>query len=476
MARLWGWTLNGLYAAALLVMAPAIFWTALRTRKYRQGWAAKLWGSLPSRGSDAPCVWLHAVSVGEVNLLATLIQRLEAQRPGWEFVVTTTTQSGYDLAVAKYGDRHHVAFCPFDFTWAVARALKRLRPRLLVLAELELWPNLIAAARRRGIAVAVVNGRLGDKSYRGYRRIRPIVARTLQEINLIAAQSEESAERFRQLGADPARVVVTGSLKYDGAAANRRTAKALELRRLAAIADDGPVFLAGSTQAPEEQFAIDVFRRVRRRHPRLRLILAPRHPERFDEVAQLLAASRLPWVRRTSLDSRSLENIRSEDRRLAGEGRGVPSPDAAPDGPAILLVDTIGELGAWWASATVGFVGGSFGNRGGQNMIEPAAYGVATCFGPNTWNFRDIVAQLLAADAACQVADFEALERFVGRALDDPAWASELGRRSREFVARQQGSTLRTIELLSQPASLEKGRFSGVERYVGRRCASPRLR
>jgi 3-deoxy-D-manno-octulosonic-acid transferase len=442
-ARLISWLLNGAYLALIFVCAPLIVWQAIRTGKYRAGYREKCLGLVPRREGDATCVWVHAVSVGEVNLLATLLGELRAAHPDWQFVISTTSRAGYELARRKYAD-FTVFYCPLDFSWAVRAAMRRVRPTLLVLAELELWPNLVAAAKEQGARVAIINGRLSDHSFPGYRRIRPLVTRVLQQIDLIAAQNDESAARFRALGAPTERVHVTGSLKYDGAQTNRGNSKTTALRDLAGIAEEDIVFLAGSTQEPEEQFAVDIFRRLAPRHPRLRLIVVPRHPERFDAVAKLLDASGLPWRRRSQ----------PSDARVAGaeacrrpSGSGV-SQSFDPSDPRILLVDTVGELGAWWGAAQIAFVGGSFGSRGGQNMIEPAAYGAAVSFGPNTWNFRDIVAALLAADAAVVVQDAQELEAFVRRCLEEPSYASELGGRAQQLVRSQLGATARTVELL----------------------------
>jgi 3-deoxy-D-manno-octulosonic-acid transferase len=359
--------------------------------------------------------------------VATLLRELRAAHPTWKFVVSSTSRTGFELARKKYTDLN-VIYCPLDFSWAVRSAMRRIRPTMLVLAELELWPNLIAAARESGACVAIVNGRLSDHSFPGYRRIRRVVAHVLNQIDLIAAQNEESAGRFRALGAPHERVRVSGSVKYDGAQTDRNNPRTASLRQLAGIAKDDIVFLAGSTQEPEEQFAIDIFRRLAPRHTRLRLILVPRHPERFDDVAKLLDASGLPWQRRTALSHQP------------PAPRGVSS--------RILLVDTVGELGAWWGAASIAFVGGSFGTRGGQNMIEPAAYGAAVSFGPNTRNFRDIVTTLLAANAGVVVHDAQQLETFVRRCLEDPAYAASLGEHAKALVQTQLGATARTIALL----------------------------
>lgn len=423
-SRLFSWLLNAAYLVVLLALSPAIAWQAWRTGKYREGYAEKLLGLVPERSSDKPCIWLHAVSVGEVNLLATTLSELSSERPDCELVVSTTTKTGYDLARKKYSDEFLVFYCPLDFSWSVRRAMRRLKPELLVLAELELWPNLIAVAKDYNAKVAIINGRLSENSFRGYRRVRPLVRRVLQKVNLIAAQDEETATRFTDLGAE--NVIVTGSLKYDGAETDRENSRTRAMRHLSGFDGEEVVFLAGSTQAPEEAICIKLFNRLRDEFPNLRLILVPRHPERFDEVATLLENSGLQWCRRSEL------------------------PSAFSLQPSAFLIDSVGELSAWWAAATIGFVGGSFGDRGGQNMIEPAAYGVATCFGPNTRNFRDIVAALLTADGAEVVADEQALESFVRRCLEQPEYAESLGKRGQQFVQSQLGATARTVDLLSE--------------------------
>jgi 3-deoxy-D-manno-octulosonic-acid transferase len=338
--------------------------------------------------------------------------------------------------------------------------MRRIRPNLLVLAELELWPNLIVAAKAFRAKVAVINGRLSERSFRGYRRVGWLARRTLSHVDLIAAQSPEYAERFRELGARAERVFVTGSIKFDGAASDRKNPLTQRLAALAGIQGGDFVFLAGSTQHPEEQLAIDVFRRVAADHPQLRLILVPRHPERFDEVARLLDKSGLAWQRRSSLDPSPKSKVQSPKSGAASPtlefGLGTSdSPPGLTTHP-ILLVDAVGELAGWWGTAHVGFVGGSLGNRGGQNMIEPAAYGAAVCFGPNTWNFRDVVALLLSHDAARVVRGAADLESFLRRCLDDAPFAHALGALAQDIVQKQSGAADRTIDLLLALSRAEK--------------------
>jgi 3-deoxy-D-manno-octulosonic-acid transferase len=448
--------LNLIYLLLIVLSFPWLLWQSMRKGKYREGYAAKFLGRVPQRTSNKTCLWLHAVSVGEVNLLVPLLKAIEQERPDWECVVSTTTATGMALAKKKY-PQHTVFYCPLDFSWAVKAAMRRIRPDVLVLAELELWPNLIRAAKRHGAKVAVINGRLGEKSSRGYRRIRPLVAGLLRQIDLLAVQDETYAERFRALGARPETVHVTGSMKYDGAQTDRANSATRRLAALAGFADDDIVLLAGSTQEPEEEMTLRTFRELSPRWPQLRLVLVPRHPDRFEAVAKLLDSSGVPWQRRTVLDvlqpasavrtSCTAEGGRATTSSLSP----LPSPLSLPStplSPRVLLVDVVGELGAWWGTAQIAFVGGSMGSRGGQNMIEPAAYGAVVSFGPNTWNFRDIVAAMLQHDATVVVDDAQQFTRFVRRCLEEPDYAAALGQRARQFVESQLGATERTLRLM----------------------------
>lgn len=418
--------LDLIYGLLLLAVSPWLVYQSMRKGKYREGYAAKLFGCVPpSDEHDDTCLWLHAVSVGEVNLLGPLVSEIAHAHPDWRCVISTTTMTGYALAKTRFAD-HTVFYCPLDFSWAVRRAMRRVRPDVLVLAELELWPNLIRAAQRHGAKVAIINARLSDHSFRGYRRFKPLVSRLLRQVDLVGAQNDQYAERFLALGAPPAHVRVTGSIKFDGAQSDRDNRATRQLKTLAGFSDHDRVFLAGSTQHPEEQFALQAFLAHCDRYPDLRLVLVPRHPDRFDEVAQMLDRADVCWQRRSRLETLSADRS-----------------------ARILLVDTIGELGAWWGSADIAMVGGSLSQRGGQNMIEPAAYGAAICFGPNTWNFRDVVAAMLAAGAAEVVRDADEMSQFVGHVLEDPSYGSEIGSRAQELVRSQQGATRRTVALLA---------------------------
>ena len=416
--------LNLIYALLLIAASPWMAWQAARTGKYREGWGQKLLGFVPRRTSHARCVWIHAVSLGEVSLIGPLVGELRRRHPDWQLVISTTTLTGYALAKTRFAD-HLVCYCPMDFTWAVSRALDRIRPDALLLAELELWPNLIAAARNRGAKVVVVNGRLSERSFRGYRRLGRLVRGLLGRVDLVAAQNEQYAERFRTLGAPTERVRVTGSLKFDGAQTDRGNPATVRLRQLAGFHDHDVVFLAGSTQDPEERLAIAAYKELSPKFPRLRLVIVPRHPERFVEVAKLLSGSGLIWEKRSQW-----------------------SPRGGNAQVRVLLVDQVGELAAWWGTSTIAYVGGSMGERQGQNMIEPAAYGCAVSFGPKTCNFRDVVSALLQAEAATVVQDGKELTAFVRNCLCEPEFVQTQGLRAASVVASQLGATGRTVDLI----------------------------
>jgi 3-deoxy-D-manno-octulosonic-acid transferase len=411
--------LDALYLFALLAVSPWLAWRAARTGRYRHGLREKLLGRLMVPPDDRPTAWFHGVSVGEVHLLATLVGAFRRRHPGWRVVVSSTTDTGLSEARARFPDLPVVPF-PVDLSWAVGRALGRVNPRLVVLAEGELWPNFLRAAGRQGVPVAVANARLSPRTFARMRRLkwlaRPLL---LDRVTVFAAQSDDTADRLRSLGVPAGRVVTTGSVKFDGATGDRDAPKAVALRALLNRRDE-LVWVAGSTHPPEEELVLAAFARLRTRLPGLRLVLVPRHPDRFEAVAGLA-----PMARRS---------------RLAGP---------VAEMPAVTLLDTVGELGAAWGLADVGYVGGSLdGRRGGQSMIEPAGYGVPAVFGPHVWNFRDAARLLVECGGAVQVADAAAMEAEIGRLLADPAARRRMGQAARELVRQQQGATARTLDAL----------------------------
>ena len=420
--------LNLLYGIGLTILSP---WLAIRscmTGRYRRGMSQKLigLGTLPSP-DKRPVVWFHGVSVGEINLLSTVVNAFRRRHPGWRCVVSTTTDNGMVEARKRFGDLT-VIYWPFDFSWAVGRTFDALQPKLVVLAESELWPNFLHAAQRRDIPVVVINGRMSPRSAGRYAKFgwvtRPLM---LSRIAKFAMQAAGYATVLEGLGVPGARIAVTGSVKYDGVLGDKNNPQSAKLARELGIASDDLVWVAGSTHAPEETIVLDVFRRLRVKHPNLRLLLVPRSPDRFDEVARLIDRCAFSFARRSRLKE----------------------PPA--DRPAVILLDSMGELNAAWGLADVGFTGGSFdGKRGGQSMIEPAGLGVPVVFGPHVWNFRDAAARLIEVQGAVKVDTSQAMKRELARLLDDPELRHKMGEAARAMVIEQQGATERTLDVLAE--------------------------
>lgn len=419
------WLLNIIYIALLTLLSPVIAWRMIRHGRYRAGIAEKLFGRLPVSLDDRPVVWFHAVSVGEVVQLQKIVDDFCGKTQNrYRIVVTTSTDTGFELARTRLSD-HTVTWFPLDFSWAVSNAISRVRPAAVVLFELELWPNFINACRSSDTKITVINARMSDRSFAGYSKVKGFLRPLLSSFECVAVQTDEYAERFRRLGCREDAVHVTGSVKFDGVLTDRGNTRTRELRELFGIADGEFVFIAGSTQDPEESLALKAWAQVRQQHPSLRLILVPRHRERFDEVADLVVSSDFPLTRRSSLQGN--EPAKSE---------------------SVILLDTIGELSACWGLADIAFVGGSFGSRGGQNMLEPAAFGAAVLFGPNTSNFRDIVARLKSENAALQLNSEDELASTLQSLMDDENRRRQLGEAAQSVVESQQGAIDRTVDLL----------------------------
>ncbi len=434
------WLLDALYLVALVLLSP---WLVVRAIRRGTPWAV-LRQRLFGLGHEVPpgAVWFHGVSVGEVHLLRQLVGAFRQRHPTRAVIVSSSTDTGLEEARKHFAELVVFPF-PLDFSWAIGRTLRRARPSLVVLAESELWPNFLAACRRALLPVAVVNARLSPRSLSRYRLLAPLARPLFAALDLAVTQSEEYAANVLSLGATPGRVHVSGNIKYDGALTSRDNPRTTALRDLLAVRDDELVWVAGSTQAPEEEIVLDIFHRARRQHANLRLFLVPRQRDRFDEVARLIERKGLGFVRRSRLgDGGAILQVPAGDRQ-------------------VVLLDTIGELGPLWGLADLAFVGGSLdGRRGGQNMIEPAGFGAAVTFGPHVWNFKEPARRLLESGGAYQAADAAELEQLTLRLLADAGERRAAGAAARLFVLAQQGATRRTLELLdtllSPPAATGK--------------------
>jgi 3-deoxy-D-manno-octulosonic-acid transferase len=421
-----------LYDAGLLLTvalaAPYYLYKGLATGKYlstfRERWGRPSSGGLnPSRERS---IWVHAVSVGEVLAVRPLLAALRRDFPGLRLLLSTTTLSGQALARRTLaGDVEGIFFAPFDWPSAVRRVLGVVNPALLVLVETELWPNLIHQARARGSKIAVVNGRLSPRSFPRYRRLRWLIAPTLAEVDLFLMQADAHAERAIAIGAPAERVRVSGNLKYDGLGDGRLAPEAARL-----IGDQSrPLWIAGSTVEGEEGPVLEAFRALRGCSPAARLVIAPRHPERFDAVAAMVAGTEYRCVRRSALG------------------------EAAWSDGEVLLLDTIGDLAQLYAAATVVFVGGSLVPKGGHNVLEAAVAGRAVVVGPHMQNFREVASAFLAEDALVQIGKGEDLGPAVVALVRDEERRRAIGTRARAIVNRNQGAVERTRAALASLVS-----------------------
>jgi 3-deoxy-D-manno-octulosonic-acid transferase len=432
-----------LYRFILVLAVPALLCVALVRPRRRRDLLLRL-GTVPRRVGAKKCLWVHGVSVGEVLAGRTLVDGFRARHRDWDVVVSTTTRTGHETARRTYPDCTVISY-PLDLTWAVRRAFSRVRPDLVVLLELELWPNFVRIASRLGVPVVIANGRLSDRSRRLQRMFRFILAPSCARIERVCAQTEEYARRFVDVGVPPGRVAVTGSLKYDSVPAGAGDAE--DLRRLLRIAGDEKLIVAGSTAPGEEELLLDAYARLRTDFPSLRLLLVPRHPERFDEVASLIRAKGFACLRRSGATGTEKTRTGPESSTCLAPS----SPQSRLSCDVVILGDTMGELVRFYALADVVFVGKSLvPPGGGQNIIEPAALGKPVVFGPHMANFRETRDMLLKRRAAREVAGPGELYPALKDLLREEQAASQMGLRARAAIDAARGATARTLDIIDE--------------------------
>jgi 3-deoxy-D-manno-octulosonic-acid transferase len=433
-----------LYSIALGILLgltlPLWLYGMLRHGKYRAGLSARL-GSVPATlkatGAMEKCIWIHAVSVGEVLAVAPLIAKIRQRFEGIRIVVSTTTMTGQALAQKRFGEQD-VFYFPLDFAFALRPYFERLRPSLVVIAETEFWPNFLRLARANGARIAVVNARISDRSFPRYRALRSLLTSILANVDVFLAQSELDRERLLQIGAPQPRVQVGGNLKFDAAVPAENT---LSTAVRSAMPPNSKVWVCGSTVEGEEAILLDAFQALVKDHHELVMVLAPRHPERFQEVADLLVKRAVRFWRRSAWNGASVS-----------EG--------------VFLLDTIGELAGTYRIADFAFVGGSLAPRGGHNILEPALFGVPTMVGPHTENFRDIV-NLFEREQAVQRVDEISLKAQLNSWLKDSAAAKAMGERAQQVCRAQSGAveqTLTALEVLMWMPETIRGRYQQVQR------------
>lgn len=419
---------NILFAIGLIAMLPRAFVRMRRRGGYARNFGqrfARYSPELLSRFREDGRIWVHAVSVGEIFVATRFMHEFRARRPDVKFVLSTTTSTGYGIAEKEVTAPDVLIYLPVDFPLIMKRALSIIRPKALVLVECELWPNLIRLAKRGSIPVILINGRISDHSYSGYSKLRVFTRPLLVQVDLLCMQSEDDRQKLASLGADPARLNVVGSAKYDMTPANGDgEEKARAVLELAGIARDRLVLLGGSTWAGEEEALLDAYKELRETVKNLVLVLVPRHAERRDKVLFAIADRGLSVVRRTELK---------------------PGVSSAPD---VLLVDTTGELRSFYACADVIFVGKSLSQHGGQNIIEPALCGKPIVVGPNMENFAAVVRDFLVADAMVQVRDAAGLRDAIRALLSDPAKRRSLGQKAQCLVREKAGAIDKTLQLV----------------------------
>jgi 3-deoxy-D-manno-octulosonic-acid transferase len=416
-----------IYLFALIAISPKILYRAIVQNRYRKGWSERL-GKVRRNFPDKKCIWIHAVSVGEDNATKTIIAELKKRLPEYEIVVSATTDTGIERAKKLYGDELSVFYFPLDFSFAVRRAFKRLRPSICLLMELEIWPNFTARATRSKIPVVVVNGRIGDRSFPTYNLIKSLVKPTFEKITLFLAQSAEYAERFISLAGRKDTTIITGSLKYDTAQITEKVEGADKLAEQLNIKDQR-LWVAGGTGPNEEKIILDAFKNLKKQDncSDLRLAIVPRKPERFDEVAKLIKKSKLELAR--------YSKIKTGDEQVTNSN-------------AVILGDTMGDLKKFYSLATVVFVGRSLVPMGGSDMMEPTAMGKPTIFGPHTFNFKQTVDALIGKEGAIEVKDGKQLYEAVKKCLDEPQFAGKIAANAQKVIKENRGATQKTIDAI----------------------------
>jgi 3-deoxy-D-manno-octulosonic-acid transferase len=410
-----------LFYLLLPFIVTRLLWRSIKAPAYRQRWAERF-GCYKDKHPQG-VIWFHAVSVGESEALFPLLKLLRQRHPEAPLLVTTTTPTGSARVKAALGDSVIHVYLPYDLPGAMRRFIAHFQPRLAVIMETEIWPNLLYACAEKAIPVTIANARLSEKSARGYRKVPALVAGALARIQGIAAQTQDDARRFIAIGANPEAVQVTGNIKFDLEIVGEIYGQARRLRE--SVFPERLVWIAGSTHKGEEEQVLDVHAQLQKRFPGLLLILVPRHPERFEEAYQL--------CRKRGLNAA---------RRSAGESCGADT--------AVYLGDTMGELKLLYAAADAALVGGSLVPVGGHNVLEPAALGIPVLFGMHMFHFREIAARMLEQRAALQCPDRETLFKEMTVLLENPLRRDELAARGKAFVAGNQGAILRVSAMLER--------------------------
>jgi 3-deoxy-D-manno-octulosonic-acid transferase len=440
------------YLLAAVAITPTVVYRMVRYGRYRAGWSNRFGRITRKDPALKKCIWLHAVSLGEVNAAKTLVEELENRFSNFEIVISTTTDTGFARATAVFGADYKVFYFPLDFSCMMRRAFHGIQPAICLLMELEVWPNFVLIANQLHIPVVVVNGRLSDKSFSKYKKIKPFAKEIFRKLSLILAQTDEYAQRFIEIGSRGKRVIVTGSLKYDtaqitdqvegadtlaeqlfGKIENRKS----KLVRRPSGRIENPLWVAGATGNDEEQILLDVYKNLKQQEQfsDLRLAIIPRKPERFDEVAQLIEQS-------------GFNLIRYSEVKNGGQKSKIENSKLKID--TVILGDTMGDLRKFYSLATIIFAGRSLVPLGGSDIIEAAALGKCTIFGPSVYNFQQTADALLAAQGGIMVKDKQELLETMQKCLNKPDFTKKIARNGQNVIRKNQGATKKTIDHIAK--------------------------
>lgn len=464
-----------LYLLAAIAISPIALYRLIRHNRYRKGWGQRF-GRITRKNPQKKCIWLHAVSVGELNAATTVVKELLHKFTDYEIVVSTTTDTGFARANALFGKDLRVFYFPLDFSWIIRRAFRNIRPALCLLMELEVWPNFVQIARQSRIPVVVVNGRISDRSFTNYRKFRPIIKKMFAKVTLVLAQTDEYARRFKEVGCN--NVIVSGSLKYDTAQTDDKVEGAdvlarqlnisrhCESKRSEGAAVSKPtdgialrhwrtslprndvieaerLWVAGGTGNDEEAILLDVYRQLKQdaRFADLHLAIVPRKPERFDEVAQLIKEKGFHLIRYSSIKELAAEGAKRAEKSIINHQSSID---------AVVLGDTMGDLRKFYSLASIIFVGRSLVPMGGSDMMEAAALGKCTIFGPYAFNFKQTVDALLADGGAIIVKDKDELLETMRKCLTEHDYAERIAQNGRKVIIKNQGATQKTVDHISR--------------------------
>lgn len=423
------------YLLTAVAITPTLLYRMVRYGRYRAGWSNRFGRIARKDPALKKCIWLHAVSLGEVNAARTLVKELENRFPNFEIVISTTTDTGFARATAVFGANYKVFYFPLDFSCTMRRAFLGIQPAVCLLMELEVWPNFVLIANQMHTPVIVVNGRLTNRSFSRYKKVKPFAKEIFRRLSLVLPQTYEYAQRFIEIGCSPQKVIITGSLKYDTAQITDKVEGTDTLATQLNIRNE-KLWVAGATGPGEEEIILDVYKDLKEQFSNLRLAIVPRKPERFNEVAELIRQNGLDLIRYSDIKKAAAEKSSIIDHQLSFD--------------TVILGDTMGDLRKFYSLATIIFAGRSLVSMGGSDIIEAAALGKCTIFGSSIYNFQQTADDLLAAQGGIIVKDKQDLLETMQKCLSDHDFTNKIARNGQNVIRNNQGATKKTIDHIAK--------------------------